>query len=194
MVRDDPADVGAVGAWAVEGTTELIELGSGTEYVGDGSSVTVEVHSDDAGGALDGRNVVGLIATLTYDEDETSDDLGCAAPGASNAEPDTIAGLLTRGDLSAQGEGQNSDASTSSHDVRVLWIDEALLNGGELNMTKADAQAAISGGTVGFGPTTLDLSVTVQQGGAAFCNHQDDGEEVRWTISALVFDATLAAA
>ena len=194
MVRDDPADVGAVGAWAVEGTTELIELGSGSEYVGDGSSVTVEVHSDDAGGALDGRNVVGLVATLTYDEDESAGGPGCVAPGASNAEPDTIAGLLTRADLSAQGEGQNSDASTSSHDVRVLWIDEALLNGGELNMTKADAQAAISGGTVGFGPTTLDLSVTAQQGGAVLCNHQDDGEEVRWTVSALVFDATLVAA
>ncbi len=194
MLRDDPADAGTVGAWTVEGTTELIELGSGTEYVEDGSSVTVEVHSDDAGGVLDGRNVVGLVATLTYDEDETSGGVGCAAPGAGNAEPDTIAGLLVRADLSAEGEGQNSDASTSSHDVRVLWIDEALLNGGGLNMTKADAQASVSGGTIGFGTTTLDLSVTAQQGGAVFCNHQDDGEEVRWTISALVFDATLVAA
>ncbi|GIR77119.1 MAG: hypothetical protein CM15mP79_0560 [Methanobacteriota archaeon] len=85
LLRDTPDAPGVAASWSIEGTLEFIEIGSGEEFVADGQTVPVEVHSDGAGGAADGRNVVGIIATLVYGEDETAGGPGCAAP-----EPPTL--------------------------------------------------------------------------------------------------------
>ena len=195
LLRDTPDAPGAAASWSIEGTLEFIEIGSGEEFVADGQTVPVEVHSDGAGGAADGRNVVGIIATLVYDEDETAGGPGCAAPGAADAAPDTISGLLQRAERSQSAEGQNVEGSTASHDVAIDWFDRALYDaGGAENITEADLRAALDGGDTGFGPSTLDLSVTVATGGGALCNHQDDGETVQWSVSLVVLDYTLTKA
>ena len=111
LLRDTPDAPGAAASWSIEGTLEFIEIGSGEEFVADGQTVPVEVHSDGAGGAADGRNVVGIIATLVYDEDETAGGPGCAAPGAADAAPDTISGLLQRAERSQSAEGQNVEGA-----------------------------------------------------------------------------------
>ena len=51
--RDAPDAPGAAASWSIEGTLEFIEIGSGEEFVADGQTVPVEVHSDGAGGAAD---------------------------------------------------------------------------------------------------------------------------------------------
>ena len=195
LLRDTPDAPGAVASWSIEGTFEFIEIGSGEEFVADGQTVPVEVHSDGANGAADGRNVVGIIATLVYNEDETAAGPGCAAPGAADAAPDTITGLLQRAERSQSAEGQNAEGSTASHDVAIEWFDRALYDaGGAENISEADLRAALDGGDVGFGPSSLDLSVTVATGGGALCNHQDDGETVQWSVSLVVLDYTLTKA
>ena len=195
LLRDTPDAPGAVASWSIEGTFEFIEIGSGEEFVADGQTVPVEVHSDGATGAADGRNVVGIIATLVYNEDETAAGPGCAAPGAADAAPDTITGLLQRAERSQSAEGQNAEGSTASHDVAIEWFDRALYDaGGAENISEADLRAALDGGDVGFGPSSLDLSVTVATGGGALCNHQDDGETVQWSVSLVVLDYTLTKA
>lgn len=195
LLRDAPEPADSAATWVIDGTVEFIEIGSGEEFVGDGQTVPVEVHSDDANGAADGRNVVGLVATLVYNEDETAGGPGCAAPGAADAEPDTIAGLLQRGERSGSAEGQNVEGSTASHEVLVEWFDRALFEaGGAENISEGDLRAALDGGDVGFGPSNLDLTVTVSTGGGALCNHQDDGETVQWSISLVVLDYTLSKA
>ena len=192
LMRDAPAAADAPASWSIEGDFEFIEIGSGEEFVADGQTVPVNVHSDAAGGAADGRNVVGIVATLVYNEDETAGGPGCAAPGAADAEPDTISGLLQRDALSQSAEGQNAEGSTASHDVAIDWFDRALYDAGSAeNISEADLRAALDGGDVGFGPSSLDLSVTVATGGGALCNHQDDGETVQWSISLVVLDYTL---
>ena len=195
LLRDAPEPADAAATWSIDGTLEFIEIGSGEEYVADGQTVPVEVHSDDANGAADGRNVVGLVATLVYNEDETAGGPGCAAPGAADAEPDTIAGLLQRGALSESAEGQNVEGSTASHEVAVEWFDRALFEAGAAeNISESDLRASLDGGDLGFGPSNLDLTVTVSTGGGALCNHQDDGETVQWSISLVVLDYTLSKA
>ena len=195
LLRDTPDAPGAAASWSIDGTLEFIEIGSGEEFVADGQTVPVEVHSDGAGGAADGRNVVGIIATLVYGEDETAGGPGCAAPGAADAAPDTISGLLQRAERAQSAEGQNVEGSTASHDVAIDWFDRALYDAGSAeNITEADLRAALDGGEAGFGPSTLDLSVTVATGGGAFCNHQDDGETVQWSVSLVVLDYTLTEA
>ena len=195
LLRDTPDAPGAAASWSIEGTFEFIEIGSGEEFVADGQTVPVQVHSDGANGAADGRNVVGIIATLVYNEDETAAGPGCAAPGAADAAPDTITGLLQRAERSQSAEGQNAEGSTASHDVAIEWFDRALYDaGGAENISEADLRAALDGGDVGFGPSSLDLSVTVATGGGALCNHQDDGETVQWSVSLVVLDYTLTKA
>ena len=195
LLRDTPDAPGAAASWSIEGTFEFIEIGSGEEFVADGQTVPVQVHSDGANGAADGRNVVGIIATLVYNEDETAAGPGCAAPGAADAAPDTITGLLQRAERSQSAEGQNAEGSTASHDVAIEWFDRALYDaGGAENISEADLRAALDGGDVGFGPSSLDLSVTVATGGGALCNHQDDGETVQWSVSLIVLDYTLTKA
>ena len=192
LMRDAPAAADAPASWSIEGDFEFIEIGSGEEFVADGQTVPVNVHSDAADGAADGRNIVGIVATLVYNEDETAGGPGCAAPGAADAEPDTISGLLQRDALSQSAEGQNVEGSTASHDVAIDWFDRALYDAGSAeNISEADLRAALDGGDVGFGPSSLDLSVTVATGGGALCNHQDDGETVQWSISLVVLDYTL---
>ena len=193
LLRDAPEPADSAAAWSIDGTLEFIEIGSGEEFVADGQTVPVEAHSDGASGAADGRNVVGLVATLVYNEDETSGGPGCAAPGAGDAEPDTIAGLLQREALSGSAEGQNVEGSTASHTVSVEWFDRSLFEaGGAENISEGDLRAALDGGDIGFGPSNLDLTVTVATGGSALCNHQDDGETVQWSISLVVLDYTLS--
>ena len=76
LLRDAPAATDAAASWSIEGTLEYVEIGSGEEFVADGQTVPVDVHSDGAAGAVDGRNVVGIVATLVYNEDETAGGLG----------------------------------------------------------------------------------------------------------------------
>ena len=195
LLRDAPESVDPVASWTIEGTFEFIEIGSGEEFVGDGQTVPVEVHSDAAGASADGRNVVGLIATLVYGEDETAGGPGCAAPGASDAAPDTIGGLLQRDELTGSADGQNVEGTTASHDVVVEWFDRALFESGNgSDVSESELRASLDGGNVGFGPSSLDLKVTVATGGAPFCNHQDDGETVQWSVSLVVLDYTLTKA
>ena len=192
LLRDAPAAADAAASWSIEGTLEYVEIGSGEEFVADGQTVPVDVHSDGAAGAVDGRNVVGIVATLVYNEDETAGGPGCAAPGASDAAPDTISGLLQRAELSQSAEGQNAEGSTSSHEVSLEWFDRVLFDSGAAeNISETDLRAALDGGNVGFGPSSLDLSVTVATGGGALCNHQDDGETVQWSVSLVVLDYSL---
>jgi hypothetical protein len=75
----------------------------------------------------------------------------------------------------------------------VEWFDRSLFEAGSAeNISEGDLRAALDGGDVGFGPSSLDLSVTVSTGGGALCNHQDDGETVQWSISLVVLDYSLS--
>ena len=196
LMRDERGAEDVSGAWIVDGTYELIQLGSGSEYVQDDQTVSVSVHSDDAPETLVGRNVVGLVAELSYGEDEEpSGGLGCAVPGASDAEPDTIGGTLIRNERSESATGQNQEGATASHEVRLEWFDRALAESEEaVNATRSALEAALNGGDIGLGATSLDMTVSVDVGGGATCQHTDEGEEVQWTVSLVVFDYTLRAA
>lgn len=75
------------------------------------------------------------------------------------------------------------------------WFDRALFEAGAAeNISESDLRASLDGGDLGFGPSNLDLTVTVSTGGGALCNHQDDGETVQWSISLVVLDYTLSKA
>ena len=56
------------------------------------------------------------------------------------------------------------------------------------NTSEADLEQQLEGGDSGFGEHMLTLRVEVQTGGGAFCESEDEGEEVTYKIELIHLD------
>ena len=181
---------GPSGDWLVEASFDSEQLADGIDYVNDGQTLTVEMHTDAVDDAED-LNIVGVRVTLTYSEDETSSGLGCAAPGASNPDPDTITGTVVHNEHNTSASGQNSGTDVSSHIVEVEWFNASMI-GNVSGVSKSDINNGLDVGDAGLGVYTLDVTVVVDSGGGIGCSHTDDGEEVEYLVEliTLVYSIT----
>ena len=180
---------GALGDWMVEANFGSELFVDGVEYINDGETITIEMHTDSIDDA-DDLNIVGATVTLTYSEDETSSGLGCAAPGASNPDPDTITGALIHNEHNSTGSGQNSGGDISSHQVNVEWYNTSMI-GNVSGLSKSDIHEGLDVGNTGSGTYSLDISVIVDQGGGIGCAHTDDGEEVEYLVELITLDYSI---
>ena len=180
---------GALGDWMVEANFGSELFVDGVEYINDGETITIEMHTDSIDDA-DDLNIVGATVTLTYSEDETSSGLGCAAPGASNPDPDTITGALIHNEHNSTASGQNSGGDISSHQVNVEWYNTSMI-GNVSGLSKSDIHEGLDVGNTGSGTYSLDISVTVDQGGGIGCAHTDDGEEVEYLVELITLDYSI---
>ena len=181
---------GPSGDWLVEASFGSEQLADGIDYVNDGQTLTVEMHTDAIDDSED-LNIVGVRVTLTYSEDETSSGLGCAAPGASNPDPDTITGTVVHNEHNTSASGQNSGTGVSSHIVEVEWFNASMI-GNVSGVSKSDINNGLDVGDAGLGVYTLDVTVVVDSGGGIGCSHTDDGEEVEYLVEliTLVYSIT----
>ncbi len=181
---------GPSGDWLVEASFDSEQLADGIDYVNDGQTLTVEMHTDAIDDSED-LNIVGVRVTLTYSEDETSSGLGCAAPGASNPDPDTITGTVVHNEHNTSASGQNSGTGVSSHIVEVEWFNASMI-GNVSGVSKSDINNGLDVGDAGLGVYTLDVTVVVDSGGGIGCSHTDDGEEVEYLVEliTLVYSIT----
>ena len=186
------SDGGPSGDWLVEASFGSEQLADGIDYVNDGQTLTVEMHTDAVDDAED-LNIVGVRVTLTYSEDETSSGLGCAAPGASNPDPDTITGTVVHNEYNTTASGQNSGAGVSSHIVEVEWFNASMI-GNVSGVSKSDINNGLDVGDAGLGVYTLDVTVVVDSGGGLGCSHTDDGEEVEYLVELITLDYSIASA
>ncbi len=180
---------GALGDWMVEANFGSELFVDGVEYINDGETITIEMHTDSIDDA-DDLNIVGATVTLTYSEDETSSGLGCAAPGASNSDPDTITGALIHNEHNSTASGQNSGGDISSHQVNVEWYNTSMI-GNVSGLSKSDIHEGLDVGNTGSGTYSLDISVIVDQGGGIGCAHTDDGEEVEYLVELITLDYSI---
>ncbi len=180
---------GALGDWMVEANFGSELFVDGVEYINDGETITIEMHTDSIDDA-DDLNIVGATVTLTYSEDETSSGLGCAAPGASNPDPDTITGALIHNEHNSTASGQNSEGDISSHQVNVEWYNTSMI-GNVSGLSKSDIHEGLDVGNTGSGTYSLDISVIVDQGGGIGCAHTDDGEEVEYLVELITLDYSI---
>ena len=180
---------GALGDWMVEANFGSELFVDGIEYINDGETITIEMHTDSIDDA-DDLNIVGATVTLTYSEDETSSGLGCAAPGASNPDPDTITGALIHNEHNSTASGQNSGGDISSHQVNVEWYNTSMI-GNVSGLSKSDIHEGLDVGNTGSGTYSLDISVIVDQGGGIGCAHTDDGEEVEYLVELITLDYSI---
>ena len=183
---------GPSGDWLVEASFGSEQLADGIDYVNDGQTLTVEMHTDAIDDSED-LNIVGVRVTLTYSEDETSSGLGCNAPGASNPDPDTITGTVVHNEHNTSASGQNSGTGVSSHIVEVEWFNASMI-GNVSGVSKSDINNGLDVGDAGLGVYTLDVTVVVDSGGGLGCSHTDDGEEVEYLVELITLDYSITSA
>ena len=181
--------MGGIGDYSISGTISYETLGNNTEYVGDGETILVDFNTNDIEWTSDNRNVVGVRVLLTYSEDETSNGLGCAAPGASQPDPDTITGTLTHDDFNGTESGQNQGQGSSSHEVLVEWYNSSLyLSGNATGMSESQIKNELDSMGAGLGLHFLEINVEAESGNAAGCNHTDNGEEVEYLVEVVLLE------
>ena len=182
---------GGMDFYEVSGETSYIELDSGMEYVASGDTWTIDdLHTDAIDGA-DDMNIVGVLVTLSYGEDEEANGATCVGLGQGQSSADTISGTVMHGTYNASASGTNDDAP-ASHTVESVWYNESMVDA-ILFLSESEIIAGIDSDGAGLGAYSLDISVDAQAGGAPAlgCERSDNGEEVSYKIELIVYDYTI---
>ena len=114
---------GPVGNYSVEGTYSYHTLGEGTVTVADGESESFTVNTDMVSSEIEGKNIVGVRATLTYEDNEQAD-FTC-----ETAEDD-VTGHLMHEDL------HMIEPVQSGSIISIEWHDSSLVNTNVSNMSE----------------------------------------------------------
>ena len=180
--------LGSVGDYKVSGEYTFIELDSATEGIADGDTLTLNLHSDAVQSQIADKNLVAVIVNMTYDEDEQSRGLPCLSQTA----PDTITAVVTRGNNTATGSGQNP----GSHEVTAEWYDSSIIDTVVSGLSESQIMDELEGGEIGIGNYTVEI--TVDAVGDECANplplaqdNEDGGEEVTYTVSLVLLDYTI---
>ena len=185
QVDSDLSASGPVGDYAVEGTYSYHQIASGSQYIDDGSTAEIIANSDAAGDEIKGKNLVGVRATLTYTDDETSG--GGASCQFYETEDDQVSASLEYPEMIPT-NGQ----VLSGESIVVEWHVSDIVGTTVSNMSEAGIRMLLDGDGWGVGEHYLDISVTVVEGGGTgFCNTNDNGEEVAYTIELISLDYTI---
>ena len=89
---DDVAGMGGVGSYTVTADFSYIDFDNGGEYIADGETLTIPLNTDSLSSEEMSKNIVGVLVSMSYDEDEQADGPTCVGPGAGQAAADTITG------------------------------------------------------------------------------------------------------
>ena len=187
---DGAAGLGGVRDYEVSGELTYVELASGGEYIADGTTFDIEnLHTDAIDGA-DDMNIVGVRLTMSYGEDETSQGIGCAAPGANQNDPDTISGTTEHAGFTGAADGQNGGQG-GTHSAEAIWYNDSM-TGVISGLSESEIIEQIDAMGAGLGPYNASVSVAAQAGGTGTCDHTDEGEDVSYVVELIVFDYTIA--
>ena len=174
----------STGTYTVESTITAVELEAKSANYQDGETVEWSVDSSGFSETIEaaGGNVVGVLFSLTYGEDETSGGPVCTG-GEANA-PDTITGVATKGEWTLS----EADQNPGSHDVNLTWYNASLLSGVIEGLTKSEIEAQLAFGEEALGTYNLAVTVDAEAFNGALCSNNDEGEEVATVVSLLVLD------
>ncbi|GIR75741.1 MAG: hypothetical protein CM15mP78_04400 [Candidatus Poseidoniales archaeon] len=177
----------ATGTYTVESTMTSIEVEAKSAYYQDGQAVDWTVESTSVADAIEaaGSNVVGVLLSLSYGEDESSGGPVCTG-GEANA-PDTITGTSTKGEWTLS----VSDENPGSHEVNLTWHNASLLSGVIDGLTKSEIESQLAFGEEALGVYNLSVIVNADAFNGALCSNNDEGEEVATVVSLLVLDFTV---
>ena len=186
---DSSDSTGGIGNYSISGEISYEILGNNTEYVSDGETILIDFNTNNIEWTEDSRNIVGVRVLLTYSEDETSNGIGCAAPGASQPDPDTITGTITHDNFNGTESGENQGQGSSYHEIVVEWYNSSLyFSGNASEMSEAEIKDELDAMGAGLGSYFLEINVEAESGNAVGCNHTDNGEEVEYLVEVILLD------
>jgi len=174
--------LGGVGDYSVEGIYSYHAIADDSTYVPDGNTTDIMVNSDAAGGEIDGKNIVGVRATLTFTDDEAQQGFGCTI--AQPPQDDDVSGNLMHSGLEQTSPTQSGDS------VILEWHDSSIVGTTVSNMSESEIMMMLDG-LFGIGEHSLGISVNVNTGGGTGCQTTDDGEEVAYTIELISLEYTI---
>ncbi len=183
---DDPSGMGGVGTYTVTPDFSEIEFASGEEMIQDGTPLTLELNTDSVDAA--GKNIVGVLVTMTYGEDETgADGFQCNGPNSGQNAPDTISGMASHLNYTNSSEGQNQGGS-GSHEVSTVWYNSSVIGDKIEGLSESQINDELSKG-IGLGDYSIEISVDANAGsGIVGCDRSDTGETVTYTVKLIVLD------
>ena len=73
---DEPSGMGGVGTYSVTGDLSYIDFDSGEETIADGTPFVLDLNTDALSSEDQDNNIVGVLVSLTYAEDETESGTG----------------------------------------------------------------------------------------------------------------------
>ncbi|MCH2435890.1 MAG: hypothetical protein MK197_06345 [Candidatus Poseidoniaceae archaeon] len=176
------------GLYEVGGDTRLVELDSGMEYVASGETWTIDDLSTDSVDGASDMNIVGVLVTLSYGEDETTTGFCAPGPGQGQDAADTISGTVIHGPHNASASGNNAE-SPASHTVESIWYNDSMV--GEVVLSSiSEIEEQIDSNGAGLGAYSLDITVDAEAGDALgpTCQREDNGEEVSYKVELIVYD------
>jgi hypothetical protein len=186
---DGSAGLNEVNMYEVTGELSFIELAAGDEFIADGETLTINDLSTDSIDDAEDLNIVGVILTMSYTEDEqtTSNIPGsCAAVGGNPAD-DTITGMTMHGEYNETASGSNNGDS-GGHNVESFWINTSIVDEVVI-MSKAEIISMVDADGAGLGAYSAEITVDAEAGGAGpGCSRSDAGEDVVYKIELVVFD------
>ena len=187
---DSPAGMGGVGKYTVSGELTYIDFDEGGEYIADGTPLTIDLNTDSLSDMEQEMNIVGVLVSMTYDEDEQGRGGLCQSGTAA----DTITGTASHLNFSNSADGQN-DGGNGAHDVTTEWYASELLGTVVSEQSESDIVQQLDAGGAGLGDYTIEIGVSAQGDSCALPtpqpDNEDNGEDVSYTIQLIVLDYTI---
>ena len=188
---DNPTGLGGVGTYTVIADFTEIDFASGEADVQDGTPFTLDLNTDSVDAA--GKNIVGVLVTMTYGEDETESGTGigdfntCAAGGLT---PDTITGTASHLNYTNSADGQNQDGS-GSHNVSTVWYNSSVIGDKIEGLSESQIIDGLDSKGAGMGDYNIEISVQANSQNSAGCTRSDTGETVTYTVQLIVLDYSI---
>jgi hypothetical protein len=178
--------MGGVGSYSVTADFTYLDFASGEEPIQDGTPFTLDLNTDSVDAA--GKNIVGVLVTMSYAEnEEDGTGLNCAL-GAPPPASDTITGTASHLEFSNTGDGQNQ-AGSGSHDVSTEWYNSSLIGDKIEGLSESEIIDQLDSKGAGMGDYVVEISVSSNSGSnLAGCQNSDSGETVSYTVQLIVLD------
>ena len=184
---DDPSGMGGVGTYSVTGEFSYIDFDSGEETIADGTPFVLDLNTDALSSEDQGKNIVGVLVSMSYSEDEVDGNAVTCLPGAPQPAPDTISGTATHLEFSNSADGQNQGGS-GSHDVTAEWYNSSIIGTEVEGLSESEIADQLDSNGAGLGDYTIEISVTANAGNRPGCSNSDSGETVTYTVQLVVLD------
>ena len=188
---DDPAGMGGVGTYSVTGEFSYIDFDSGEETIADGTPFVLDLNTDALSSEDQGKNIVGVLVSMSYGEDETESGNGIGGVNTCNAagglSPDTITGTASHLEFTNSADGQNQGGN-GAHDVTTEWFNSSMIGTEVEGLSESEIVGQLDSNGAGMGDYTIEISVQANSQNSPGCTRSDTGETVTYTVQLIVLD------